>query len=197
MNSRQQQAKILRIFRKIHRITGAFLFIFFFVISISGILLGWKKNSNGIILPETQQGTSTNFEQWKPLNTLYNNACFILHDSISPNLSTTLNRIDIRKEKGTVKFIFENHLWEIQLDGSTGNLLQIQKRHSDLIENIHDGSIFDSWFKTAKNQFKLIYTSIMGIALLIFTITGFWLWYGPKRLKNSKKHKQKIRNALF
>ncbi len=36
-------AKTLRIVRKIHRTTGVFLFIFFFIIGITGLLLGWKK----------------------------------------------------------------------------------------------------------------------------------------------------------
>jgi hypothetical protein len=191
MNPRQQQAKILRIFRKIHRVTGALLFVFFFIIAFSGILLGWKNNSNGYILPKSQMGTTSSLEQWKPLYTLYNNACFILHDSISPNLSIELDRIDIRKENGIAKVVFKNHLWEIQLDGATGNLLQIQKRNSDFIESIHDGSILDREFSTSKDQFKLIYTSIMGAALLMFTITGFWLWYGPKKLKRLKKNETK------
>jgi len=42
-NKRKSQAKTLRVFRKVHRTTGAFLFIFFFIISITGLLLGWKK----------------------------------------------------------------------------------------------------------------------------------------------------------
>ncbi|NHX22353.1 PepSY domain-containing protein, partial [Escherichia coli] len=25
------------------------------------------------------------------------------------------------------------------------------------------------------------------IALLIFTITGFWLWYGPKRMRKTAR----------
>jgi len=186
MNSRQLQAKILRTFRKIHRITGASLFVFFFLISISGILLGWKNNSNGYILPKSQIGTSTSLEQWKPMYTLYHKACNVLRDSISSDLSIVLDRIDIRKEKGMVKFVFEDHFWEVQLDGATGNLLQIQKRHSDFLENIHDGSFLDSWFNTSNNQFKLIYTSLLGSALFVFTITGFWLWYGPKKLKRSR-----------
>ena len=188
MNSRQQQAKILRTFRKIHRITGALLFVFFFIIAITGTILGWKKNSNGYLLPNSKIGSTSNLEQWKSMSNLYNNACFILHDSISPNLSIELDRIDVRKEKGIVKFIFEDHLWEIQLDGATGELLQVQKRHSDFIENLHDGSVLDTWFNTSKNQFKLIYTTIMGVALFVFTITGFWLWYGPKKLKRSRKN---------
>jgi uncharacterized iron-regulated membrane protein len=187
LNSRQQQAKILRIFRKAHRITGATLFIFFFIIAITGFLLGWKNNSNGLILPKNQQGSSVQLEKWLPIDSLYKRASAILHDSISPDLSLELNRIDIRKNKGLVKFVFENHYWEVQLDGATGGLLHLGKRHSDFIENIHDGSILDALFNTSTKPFKVIYTSIMGLALLLFTVTGFWLWHGPKRLKKHRK----------
>lgn len=185
--STQKQAKILRWFRKVHRITGAMLFIFFFIIAISGILLGLKSNSNGLILPKTTQGTTNNLKNWLPIDSLHTKATSILQDSISPNLSLKLDRIDIRKNKGIVKFIFENHYWEIQLDGATGELLSVAKRHSDLIEDIHDATILDRVFNTSQTQIKLIYTLIMGLALLLFTITGFWLWYGPKRLKKSRK----------
>lgn len=182
-SSRKNQAKILRGFRKVHRITGAFLFIFFFFIAISGITLGWKNNSNGFILPKSQTGTTSELEKWLPLNTLNSIASTVLKDSISQELSSELNRIDVRKDKGIVKFVYEKHYWEIQLDGATGEIMQIAKRNSDLFEDIHDGTILDNYFNTTKSQFKLIYTSIMGSALLLFTITGFWLWYGPKRLK--------------
>ena len=187
MNTRQQQAKILRIFRKAHRATGATLFIFFFVIAITGFLLGWKNNSNGLILPKSFQGTSTELKNWLPIDSLHTNAITILHDSISSELSPELDRIDIRKNKGLVKFVFEKHYWEVQLDGATGELLHLGKRHSDFIENLHDGSILDTFFNTSTKPFKVIYTSVMGLALLLFTITGFWLWYGPKRLKKHRK----------
>lgn len=187
LKTRKQQAKIIRIFRKIHRTTGAFLFIFFFFISISGILLGWKNDSNGAILPKTKTGSTTSLAQWKHVYTLYNNACFILQDSISPTISLELNKIDIRKEKGIIKFAFIEKNWEIQLDGKTGELLQIRKRQSDFIENIHDGSILDTWFGTSNKPIKLVYTTIMGFALLLFTVSGFWLWYGPKRMRRSQR----------
>lgn len=186
--SLKRNAKVIRIFRKAHRITGAFLFVFFFFISISGILLGWKNNSNGLILPETQNGTSTILKEWLPIDSLHQKAIFYLQDSISTNLSLEINRIDIRKNKGIVKFVFTDHLWEVQLDGANGNLLQLGKRHSDFIENLHDGSVLDTWFNTSNKPIKLIYTSIMGLALLLFTITGFWLWYGPKRMKQIKQN---------
>lgn len=186
ISSKKQQAKILRSLRKVHRTTGALLFIFFFFISISGVILGWKSHSNGLILPKSHDGTSTDLKHWLPLDSLHKKANIILNDSISPNLSLELDRIDVRKDKGMLKFVFKNHYWEIQLDGATGNLLNIGKRHSDFFENIHDGSILDRYFATSNGQIKVIYTTVMGLALLLFTVTGFWLWYGPKRMKRIK-----------
>lgn len=182
-NKRQSQAKLLRTFRAIHRSTGALLFFFFFFVSVTGLLLGWKKHSGGLILSKSYQGTSTDLKDWLPIDSLHKKACQILTDAVSADLSLELERIDIRKDKGMVKFVFSDHFWGIQLDGATGKLLHIERRSSDFIENIHDGSILDYYFGTTGKPFKVVYTSIMGLALLTFTITGFWLWYGPKRMR--------------
>ncbi len=187
MNSRQKQAKILRGFRRIHKYTGAFLFVFFFFVSISGLVLGWKSNSFGIIIPKTHVGSTSELNQWKSVDELHGIALQTLRDSIGQKLSPELNRIDIRQQKGIVKFVFENHIWEIQLDGATGEVLQLGKRHSDWLENVHDGSIVDQYLETSNGQFKLFYTTTMGVALLVFTITGFWMWYGPKRMRRRTK----------
>lgn len=189
-NKRKKQAKLLRTFRKIHRTTGAFLFIFFFIIASTGLMLGWKKHSGGLILPKSYTGVSNDLKTWLPIDSLHTIACTILHDSVSSNLSLELERIDIRKDKGMVKFVFLDHFKGIQLDGTTGKLLAIENRRSDIVENIHDGSILDYLFGTNGEQIKLIYTTIMGLALLTFTITGFWLWYGPKRMKSKSLHKK-------
>jgi hypothetical protein len=182
---RQRQAKLLRIFRKIHRATGATLFIFFFFIAITGLLLGWKKHSGGIILSKSYKGISTELKDWLPIDSLNTLANYYLLEKISPELSTDIDRIDIRKDKGMVKFIYTEHLWGLQLDGATGKLLHADRRYSDLIENIHDGSILDKYLGTSNNQVKVFYTTVMGVALLVFTITGFWLWYGPKRMRRN------------
>jgi len=104
------------------------------------------------------------------------------------SLSTNLDRIDIRKDKGIVKFVYTENYWEIQLDGQSGDVLQINQRRSDFIEDIHDGSFLDYYFKTDGEPIKLIYTSIMGVALFFFTVTGFWLWMGPKLIRNKKRN---------
>jgi hypothetical protein len=181
-SKRQNQAKTLRIFRKIHRTTGAFLFVFFFFVLVTGILLGWKKHSNGLILPKSYNGSSTDLKDWLPIDSLHKNAFKILHDSVSADLSLELDRIDVRKDKGMVKFIFVDYFFGIQLDGASGKLLHIEHRRSDIIENAHDDSIIDYYFHTKGEPIKLAYTSIMGFALLTFTTTDFWLWYGAKRM---------------
>lgn len=183
---RKKQTKLLREFRKIHRALGAALFIFLFIVCTTGLMLGWKKNSGGLILPKTPVGTSTDLKNWLPLDSLHTIACNVLHDSVSSELSVELVKIDIRKKYGIVKFVFVDGYWGIQLDGTTGEVLNVQTRVSDLVEGIHDGSILDQYFGTTGGPIKLIYTSIMGLALLTFTITGFWLWYGPKRMKKEK-----------
>jgi len=182
-----KSVNLIRVFRKVHRQIAIILFAFFLIISLTGLLLGWKKNSFGLILPPSSKGISSDLKTWLPFDSLHTIAVNALHDSISPALSDELERIDARPQKGMVKFVFADDYWEVQLDGTNGNILLIDRRRSDIIENIHDGTILDVFFNTEKDQFKLAYTSIMGLALLMLTITGFWLWYGPKQLKAQKK----------
>ncbi len=182
-DKRKHQAKLLRTLRKIHRTMGALLFTLFFLIAVTGLLLGWKRHSGGYLLATSYPGTSTDLKEWLPLDSLHRNACKIFRDSISNDLPLELERIDIRQTKGMAKFLFKNHFWAIQLDGATGKLLHIERRRSDFIEKLHDGSMLDYLLGTTGEYLKLAYTSLMGISLLTFTITGFWLWYGPKRMR--------------
>lgn len=185
MSNTKQQAKWLRIFRWLHRKIAILLFVFFLLMAVTGFLLGWKKNA-GLLAP-TQQGTSTKLAAWMPLDSLTKIAIAYLHDSVSADLSAELDRIDIRPQKGIAKFIFKGHYSALQLDCTTGALLLIEKRRADFIEDLHDGSILDDVFGFGNEGIKLGYTTIMGISLLMLTLTGIWLWYGPKRIRNAKR----------
>jgi uncharacterized iron-regulated membrane protein len=187
--TRKRRAAILRLTRKIHRMTGILLFAFFFVTAVTGLLLGWKKHTGGVILPESYEGRSTEPKDWLPMHVLHENAIKIVREQISRDLSLELERVDLRPDKGMVKFVFIEDYWGVQLDLTTGELLHIERRRSDFIENIHDGSILDYLLGTKNEQVKLVYTSIMGSALLIFTVTGFWLWIGPKQFKHRGPHR--------
>ena len=61
--------------------------------------------------------------------------------------------------------MYAKHYWEVQLDGATGNVLQVNLRKSDFIEDIHDASYLDTYFNTKGEPIKLAYTFIMGTAL--------------------------------
>lgn len=180
---RQHQARVLRVFRKIHRLCGAFLFIFFFIISISGLTLGWKKHSGDLLLAKTRTGVSSIPTDWLPVGTLYEKA--LLH-SKQTGFDYEIDRIDVRPDKGIAKVLFKDQYYSLQIDCTTGEVLNLETRWSDLVEHIHDGSIVDLQFGWSSGTFKVIYTSITGLALLTFTITGFWLWYGPKVMRRQK-----------
>ena len=186
-SSRQRQASILRIFRKIHRWTGAFLFVVFFAIALTGLGLGWKKHTGDLILPETRVGSSTDLSAWKPMDELYHAAVVHYRDSLFPGQNFKVERIDVRPEKGLVKVVFDPGFIGIQVDGATGAILHVGRRNSDLLEKLHDGSMVDRWLGLNSGAFKLVYTSISGLALLLFTITGFWLWYGPKYMRRTTR----------
>lgn len=94
-----------------------------------------------------------------------------------------IDRMDARPGKGIVKILFKPRDLEVQLDATTGGTLSVGRRHSDWIERLHDGSMVDDWLGIPNGIFKVFYNTLMGTALVIFTVTGFWLWYGPRRMR--------------
>ncbi len=186
---RKRRATILRLARKVHRLTGASLFAFFLVVAVTGLLLGWKKNSGELILADSRQGRSIDPKDWLPLNELQEKAVAHARKHISPDISDRIDRIDVRPDKGMAKFLFVEGYWGLQIDCTTGELLSVERRYSDIIENIHDGTIVDAFLGIKSGSFKLLYTSVLGFALFTFTVTGFWLWIGPKEFR-SKRHKK-------
>jgi uncharacterized iron-regulated membrane protein len=83
MSQTKEIAKSTRIYRKIHKWIGSFLFVFFFIISVTGLLLGWKKHSGGIILPKTESGISNDLKTWLSYDSLNTLAIQTLRDSFA------------------------------------------------------------------------------------------------------------------
>lgn len=185
---KSRQARIIRLFRKLHSQTAIVLMLAFFVMATTGILLGWKKNAGSLLLAPTQTGTSANLDEWLTIGQLTEAATAYMRDSIPGNKSAEVDRIDVRPSKGIVKFTFNDHYTGLQVDGATGSILLVEQRRSDLIEHIHDGTLADRIFPNHSGWFKLVYTTIMGLALLLFVITGFWIWAGPKRMRRLTRH---------
>lgn len=175
----KDKIKRLRNYRKYHKWLGIALALFLLVSAITGILLAWKKDID-LLQPPTNKGVSKELSTWMPVEELANIATEALY-AAHPNLEgNAVDRMDIRPSKGIVKVLFDKGWWEVQVDGTTGEIKSIQKRHSDWIEALHDGSIITDWF-------KLISMNFVGWGLLIMIGTGLWLWYGPKQVRQLKK----------
>lgn len=184
-NTSAQIARKTRWHRKWHRNIAMIGAAFLLFTSITGLLLAWKKNSGGYLLAESKKGSSPLLSQWLSFETLSSKAITALREKHGGSIDTVISRIDARPDKGMVKFIFENHYHALQVDAVTGNILLYEERRADFIEQLHDGSIIDKLL-SANGLGKLTYSTIGGISLLLLTITGFWLWYNPKRIRKRK-----------
>jgi uncharacterized iron-regulated membrane protein len=180
-NSTKKIAKSTRWFRKIHKYVAISTFVFMFIIAASGLLLAWKKEFK--LIPPTQKDTanvpSLSIAEIEKIATTY-----ILENT---DLDPEVNRLDIRTRQGVAKVRFENHYSEVQVGIRSGEILSVKTRTSDIIEQIHDGSILDFLFKTNNEEVKKIYVTITCLALMLLSVSGFYLWLNPKRIKNRKK----------
>jgi len=167
----------LRQFRSIHKWIGISVALFMLVTSITGVMLGWKKNVE-LLQPATLKGGTLDVTKWVSFEKISQSALRAI-DSVT-NEKNSIDRLDVRFDKGIIKVLFTNGYWEAQVDAATGKTLSVAQRHADWIEHIHDGSIINDFF-------KLIYTNYIGFGLLFLSITGFWLWYGPKRIRKAKQ----------
>ncbi|MDX2302958.1 MAG: PepSY-associated TM helix domain-containing protein [Microscillaceae bacterium] len=183
MKQNTQIAKTTRLFRKIHRWISIPLFIFFFLIGVTGLLLGWKKQI--LLLPKTQKGNSIKSKNWLSIDTIQYIAA--RHAQHILKKDAQIDRIDIRPAKGVAKIIFLNHFTELQIDCTSGKILSVNRRNSDIIEKIHDGSIIDYWISTANDEVKLFYTTTVSLSLILLSISGFFLWYNPIRMRKIKQ----------
>ena len=165
---------------------GIFSLVFFILIAGTGLLLAWKKNSNGYLLAETKKGSNTQPKSWVSLGEIQESAIAYLESQI-PGIDKEVDRIDVRPVNGIAKVTFKKHYNAVQIDLSTGKPLLLEKRRADFIEHIHDGSIIDRIIGIEGP--KLVYSTVVGCTLLLLSFSGFWLWYNPKRIKKSKQPK--------
>lgn len=157
---------------------GLSIAFFLLISSVTGILLALKKEIN-ILQPATQKGESKELATWKPISELADLAQKAFIEAYPDQSENPIDRLDVRPSKGIAKVLFENGFWEVQIDGTSGEVKSIARRHSDWIEHLHDGSIIGDWF-------KLLSMNYLGLGALILIITGFWLWYGPKKVRQIK-----------
>ena len=90
-----------------------------------------------------------------------------------------VDRVDVRPKDGIYKVTCRNRT-EVQVDFATGDVLSVQERNSDLIESVHDGSIFG-------DGVKLGVFLPAAVVLLGLWVTGLILFVHPLWVKWRRK----------
>lgn len=182
------RVRVLRKVRSLHNLVAIPLLLVVGISSITGILLGWKKNVD-VLQPPTRSAPAASLDDWRPLHQLGEVARAALESELGgadPGL-LVVDRLDVRPDKGIVKVLFPG-AWEVQVEGVSGEVRSVARRHSDWIESIHDGSIIS-------DGFKLLAMNGLGIGLLALSVTGFWMWLGPRRLRRQRRSQTEPRKA--
>lgn len=173
-------SKLRQFSRQIHLWLAVTILIPSVIVIGSGILLQVKKQSDWI-QPPTLKG------QAKEPDISFAHLLDVVKSI--PELEVSdweqVDRIDVRPNKGIIKVLVSNN-WEAQIDGQTGEILQVAYRRSDIIEAIHDGS----WFADAA---KLWLFLPAGIVLLFMWCSGIILVFTTLKSKYKKSNSRKSR----
>lgn len=170
----------LRALRPLHRWLGIPLALLILLSSSTGLVLGWKKEVF-LLQPSTPRGISTDLSTWLPVHQIEQ----IARQALATHLTTAdpaefaIDRLDLRPDKGVAKVRFVLADWEVQVDGTSGEVYSVARRHADWIERLHDGSFISEGF-------KLIAMNGLGLGLIALTFTGIWLWAGPILLRRRR-----------
>lgn len=149
-------------------------------------MLGWKYLFTKSIFDNKNIKPETSLYKWLPLDSLETLAAISLNEKTNNRFAHAEN-IQLKPAKGFISFVFKNN-YNIQVDGATGAPIHIEQKNGGIIQDIHDGAIVGDWFNFKTASAKTIYSGIMGLALLFLTISGTYLWWKPKQLKNAKKN---------
>ncbi|HTI93306.1 MAG TPA: PepSY-associated TM helix domain-containing protein [Puia sp.] len=195
-------AKSLLFFSRVwHRRISAALFVFFFIVAATGLMLGWKSLFTTTVFEDKKAKASTAFGNWLPLDSLERLAASSLEERVpgqrvhagsasglavyagsAPGLPVHAERAEVRIQKGYIDFQFKNYYY-VQVDGGSGRTIRIEHKNGGWIQDLHDGAIVDGWLTNKWGISKKLYSSVIALALLALTISGIYLWYKPLLLK--------------
>ncbi|MBG85035.1 MAG: hypothetical protein CMJ40_10895 [Phycisphaerae bacterium] len=154
-----------------HKWTGIVIAILLVMSSVTGFLLLIKKDFDWI-QPPTATATEGTIDDFAPIQTVV--ATIIAQDHPDFQTPDDIDRIDTRPEKRLHKIRSRHHYTEYQVDAITAQIVSgPDRRMSDLLESIHDGSFFADWFHDW-------IMPIVPISILLLVFSGFWLWLQPK-----------------
>ncbi|MEM1448734.1 MAG: PepSY-associated TM helix domain-containing protein [Planctomycetota bacterium] len=169
-----QKSAAPRVNRRLHRLGALLSALPVLVVIVSGVFLQVKKDWSWV-QPPTQRGSTSELAiDW---DTILASAAGVPEAGIES--WDDVDRLDVRPGKGMLKVRAKSR-WEVQLDASTGEVLQTSYRRSDLIESIHDGSFFG-------DAAKLWVFLPAAFVLLGLWLTGIYLWLLPHLVRRRRR----------
>lgn len=163
-----------------HKWVGLALAPVFVGIAATGFLLLLKKDYDWI-QPPTRKGAAFDAEHptWMRLDEVFRIASGYEHfESID-----AIDRVDFRPEKRIHKIRSKHDYWELQIDAVTGEVLSHERRMSDLIEQIHDGSFF-------AEGVHAYFMPLVAVALSFMAATGVYIWWFPIGTKRRRRRER-------
>jgi len=172
--------KLQVLLRKIHHWSSLVIMVQMGLVIGAGLLLSLKKEIDWL-QPPTMLGEN---HSGVPIQTIDELFTIAKADTrLALNDWRDLSRVDIKPGKGVAKFVSNNN-WEMQIDTTTGDVLQVAFRRSDIIESLHDGSFFADWVKL-----YIFFPS--GVILMLLWGTGIYLFFLP-HVKRARKRAKPI-----
>ena len=175
---------LLQNFRSLHKKFASVLFVFFFLIGFTGCLLAFKSAFTKTIFENKEVAAESKLAAILPLDSLEKIATNTLNEKANTKFKKS-EKVEIKISKGTVLFYYKD-AYSIQVNGATGAPILIEKKFGGIIQDIHDGAILDSLVTNKSSLSKKVYSIIMGLSLLLLTITGTYMWYKPKMIKKNR-----------
>ena len=177
-NARRSTVRSLNLWnRTLHRWGSIAIALPLLLVIATGLLLQVKKQVTWV-QPPTARGSEVvptiGFDQILAAAASVDEAGIANWDDV--------DRLDVRPSKGVVKVRGKSR-WEVQVDASTAEVVQVAYRRSDLIESLHDGSFFG-------DVAKLWIFLPSAIVLLGLWLTGLYLWALPIVMKRKGRAKR-------
>lgn len=167
-------------FRFLHRWVGAIICVFLLLISTTGFLLATKKSVDWI-RPTERDGQK--FESFSELTSIQVVAEAAFAEGL-PELKTMkdIDRIDYRPKNNVFKVVSKEGYHEVQVDGTSGRVLNIAKRNDQFIEDLHDFT----WFHDLAHQYGL---PVVATGLFFLAASGLGIFLVPiiRRRNHLKK----------
>jgi uncharacterized iron-regulated membrane protein len=175
-------ARSFKLFWNIHKWTGIVLATILLVTAVTGFLLLIKKKVSWI-QPPTCQGTPGSVEDLVSMQRVL--AAVFAQDHLDFQGLEDIDRVDFRPEQRVHKVRSVHHYSEMQVCATTGEVLSVATRRSDLFEAIHDGSFWAGWWH------DWIMPPASG-ALAVMIASGLWLWIEPKLWRRKRHRAQRV-----